>query len=123
MCLPDHPACLQLYFHHQHHPTLSWRQYDRSISSAMAFVVLNGFPGVGKLTIARSLGFALLFARPWVVRACSWLLPSDALPNTRVFHNHLFIDAVVALYDRNDPGFHPLRRALVGLCLTPCACT
>ncbi|KAK1727980.1 uncharacterized protein BDZ83DRAFT_717369 [Colletotrichum acutatum] len=46
------------------------------------FIYINGYPGVGKLTIANAV--------------------SKLIPRSRVFHNHLLIDPVAALLDRDD---------------------
>ncbi|OHE94567.1 hypothetical protein CORC01_10095 [Colletotrichum orchidophilum] len=46
------------------------------------FIYINGYPGVGKLTVANAL--------------------SNLIPRSRVFHNHLVIDPVAAMLDRDD---------------------
>ncbi|KAG7051901.1 Ribose 5-phosphate isomerase A [Colletotrichum scovillei] len=46
------------------------------------FIYINGYPGVGKLTVASAL--------------------SKLIPRSRVFHNHLVIDPVAAMLDRDD---------------------
>ncbi|KAK1535276.1 hypothetical protein CPAR01_08818 [Colletotrichum paranaense] len=46
------------------------------------FIYINGYPGVGKFTIASAL--------------------SKLIPRSRVFHNHLVIDPVAAMLDRDD---------------------
>ncbi|KAK1637320.1 hypothetical protein BDP81DRAFT_393992 [Colletotrichum phormii] len=46
------------------------------------FIYINGYPGVGKPTIANAL--------------------SKLIPGSRVFHNHLVIDHVAAMLDRDD---------------------
>lgn len=55
-------------------------------------IVVNGFPGVGKLTILREL---------------QKRLPADT---TRLLDNHLLIDPVAALYPDRGPEHHELRR-------------
>ncbi|ORX39084.1 hypothetical protein BD324DRAFT_310050 [Kockovaella imperatae] len=57
-----------------------------------AFILLNGFPGVGKLTIAKEL--------------------AALLPDARVFSNHLLIDTAAALYNRDEAFYRPLRKEL-----------
>ncbi|WVR09203.1 hypothetical protein IAU60_006265 [Kwoniella sp. DSM 27419] len=57
----------------------------------LVLVVLNGYPGVGKLAIGREL---------------AKLLPR------RIFSNHLLLDAASALSDRREAGFQHLRREL-----------
>ncbi|EXF77748.1 hypothetical protein CFIO01_03069 [Colletotrichum fioriniae PJ7] len=54
------------------------------------FVYINGYPGVGKLTIANAL--------------------SKLISRSRVFHNHLLIDPVAAMLDRdNTEAYNDLR--------------
>ncbi|OQD92824.1 hypothetical protein PENSOL_c037G02112 [Penicillium solitum] len=55
-------------------------------------VHLNGFPGVGKLTIA-----------------CSLLKP---LPSAKLVHNHLLINPADAVLHRTQPGYQTLRRGI-----------
>lgn len=81
----------------------------------LVLIVLNGYPGVGKLTIARELGWV------YTTRHCSGGASSQSktdpsrriLPRARVFSNHLLIDAAAALFHRDDPGFMPMRGELV----------
>ncbi|KAL9531945.1 hypothetical protein SMMN14_04021 [Sphaerulina musiva] len=56
------------------------------------FVYINGYPGVGKLSVAREL------------RAI--------LPNAKVFDNHSLIDATSSIYERGMPEYQPLRRQM-----------
>ena len=42
------------------------------------------------------------------------------MPDARIFSNHLLIDAVAALFERDEDAYKPLRRALVRL--VHCAC-
>ncbi|KAG5755256.1 hypothetical protein H9Q69_005509 [Fusarium xylarioides] len=56
------------------------------------FVYINGYPGIGKLTIAREL--------------------QQLLPDSKVYHNHLLIDPVEALVERSSPGYHEMRTGL-----------
>ncbi|KAI0141248.1 hypothetical protein GGR57DRAFT_487482 [Xylariaceae sp. FL1272] len=53
------------------------------------FIWINGYPGVGKLTVAREL--------------CTMLEKS------KVLDNHLLIDPVAAVFDREDPEYQPAR--------------
>ncbi|KAJ5174929.1 uncharacterized protein N7482_000806 [Penicillium canariense] len=55
-------------------------------------VHLNGFPGVGKLTIARFL--------------------LKLLPFAKLVHNHLLINPADAILHRTQPGYQTLRRAI-----------
>ncbi len=57
----------------------------------MKFVFLHGPPAVGKLTVAREL---------------------TALTGWRLFHNHLTVDLVLAVYDFGTPGFVALREQI-----------
>ncbi|KAF5685237.1 ribose 5-phosphate isomerase A [Fusarium circinatum] len=56
------------------------------------FVYINGFPGIGKLTIANEL--------------------QQLLPSSKVYHNHLFIDPIDALVERSSPSYHAMRTGL-----------
>ncbi|KAF5267024.1 hypothetical protein FOXYS1_2108, partial [Fusarium oxysporum] len=56
------------------------------------FVYINGFPGIGKLTIAKEL--------------------QQLLPDSKVYHNHLVIDPIDALVERLSPGYHEMRTGL-----------
>jgi len=62
------------------------------MNAAAMFVLINGYPGVGKLTVANEL--------------------AKLLPKAKVFNNHLLIDAAAALYERSDPEYPSLRKAL-----------
>lgn len=53
------------------------------------FIYINGYPGVGKFTVAREL--------------------QRILPNSKVYHNHLFIDPIAALVDRSSPEYNTIR--------------
>ncbi|KAK2003406.1 hypothetical protein LX36DRAFT_566226 [Colletotrichum falcatum] len=53
------------------------------------FIYINGFPGIGKLTIANEV--------------------CKLIPGGRVFHNHLVIDPVAAMLDRGSEGYDELR--------------
>ncbi len=57
----------------------------------MTFVFLSGPPAVGKLTVARELA---------------------ARTGYRLFHNHLTVDLVLAVYDFGTPGFIALREQI-----------
>ncbi|KAL9080471.1 MAG: hypothetical protein Q9157_000785 [Trypethelium eluteriae] len=56
-------------------------------------VVLNGYPGVGKAAVASAL--------------------QKLIPNSKCLDNHLLIDPVAALLEREDAGYRDLRKALV----------
>jgi hypothetical protein len=75
----------------------------------VACLYLNGYPGVGKLTISRE----LLSVTSIPVLNMTDEDPRKLIPNSRVFHNHLIIDPAGALFERDDPEYQPLRRALV----------
>ncbi|KAK2051146.1 hypothetical protein LY76DRAFT_420300 [Colletotrichum caudatum] len=53
------------------------------------FIYINGFPGVGKLTIAKDV--------------------RKLIQGSKVFHNHLVIDPVAAMLDRGSEGYDELR--------------
>lgn len=55
-------------------------------------VHINGWPGIGKLTIARQL--------------------TDLLPSARLVHNHLLINPADAVLNRTQPGYQMLRKAI-----------
>lgn len=59
----------------------------------LPLIHLNGFPGTGKLTIARALVELLN-------------------PCGRLVHNHLLINPADAVLHRTEPGYQDLRRAL-----------
>ncbi|RBA19099.1 hypothetical protein FPRO05_10028 [Fusarium proliferatum] len=56
------------------------------------FVYINGYPGIGKLTIAKEL--------------------QQLLPSSKIYHNHLLIDPIDALVERSSPGYHEMRTGL-----------
>ncbi|KAH7166796.1 hypothetical protein DER46DRAFT_659426 [Fusarium sp. MPI-SDFR-AT-0072] len=56
------------------------------------FIYINGYPGIGELTIAKEL--------------------QQLLPDSPVYHNHLFIDPIDALVERSSPGYHEMRTGL-----------
>ena len=66
---------------------MPWRQ-----SSSGKIIILNGFPGAGKLTI---------------LKRVYELLPAE---KTRLLDNHLLIDPVQAVYPDRSPEHHELRR-------------
>lgn len=56
----------------------------------MAFVYINGYPGVGKLTVAKEL--------------------TKLIPLSRVVDNHSLIDPVARKYERWMPQYYPMRK-------------
>ncbi|KAH0541782.1 hypothetical protein FGG08_003737 [Glutinoglossum americanum] len=54
------------------------------------FIYINGYPGVGKLTIAKLL--------------------SNRIENSKVVDNHLLIDPVASVFDRSMNEYQPLRK-------------
>ncbi|KAL2756389.1 hypothetical protein ACRALDRAFT_1070554 [Sodiomyces alcalophilus JCM 7366] len=65
---------------------------DKTRSSMPPFVYINGYPGVGKLTIAKEL--------------------CKLLPKAKVVSNHLLIDPAAAIFDRSAEEYQPLRQVL-----------
>lgn len=61
------------------------------------FVYINGYPGVGKLTVAREL--------------------ERLLPKSKVYDNHLLIDPIAQLADRSSPEYDMIRTSLRRLIL------
>lgn len=74
---------------------------------AMPIIHLNGFPGTGKLTIARKLveklnrDFEKQHAPGSVKHA-----------RAKLVHNHLLIDPAGAVLERSQPGYNELRTAI-----------
>ncbi|KAK5991830.1 hypothetical protein PT974_05216 [Cladobotryum mycophilum] len=56
------------------------------------FIYINGYPGVGKLTVAKEL--------------------CRLLPKAKVVDNHLLIDPAAAVFDRTAEEYQPLRQVL-----------
>lgn len=56
----------------------------------MAFVYINGYPGVGKLTVAKEL--------------------RKLIPSSKVVDNHSLIDPVAKKYERWMPEYYPMRK-------------
>lgn len=56
------------------------------------YIYINGFPGVGKLTVAKEL--------------------EKLIPDSKVYHNHLLIDPIAALVDRSSPHYRAMRTSL-----------
>ncbi|KAK6334264.1 hypothetical protein TWF730_003478 [Orbilia blumenaviensis] len=54
-------------------------------------IFINGYPGTGKLTVAKEL--------------------QKIMPNSRVFDHHLLIDAARATFNQSDPEYQILRKA------------
>jgi hypothetical protein len=73
----------------------------------MPIIHLNGFPGTGKLTIARKLVEKLN-------REYEQQDPSQSANHTRakLVHNHLLIDPAGAVLERSQPGYNELRTAI-----------
>jgi len=61
------------------------------------WIYINGYPGVGKLTVAHALARAL----------------ESRSRSARVYHNHLLIDPVGAIVERDAPEYRALRSELV----------
>lgn len=57
------------------------------------WLYINGFPGVGKLTVAKEL--------------------QKLVPNSKVYHNHLFIDPIAAVVDRSSPHYNAMRSVIL----------
>ncbi|EQL01603.1 hypothetical protein G6O67_006620 [Ophiocordyceps sinensis] len=64
----------------------------------LPLIHLNGFPGTGKLTIARALQELLRY---------------------RLVHNHLLINPADAVLRRTEPGYQDLRRGIRGAVFSP----
>jgi tRNA uridine 5-carbamoylmethylation protein Kti12 len=62
-----------------------------------SFIYLNGYPGVRKLTVAKEL--------------------SKLISSSKVSQNHLLIDPVAAIFDRDMEEYQPLRKLLCRECL------
>jgi hypothetical protein len=60
-----------------------------SFTAMPSYIYINGYPGIGKLTIAKEL--------------------EKLVPNSKVYHNHLFIDPVAPLVDRDSPHYQDIR--------------
>lgn len=73
----------------------------------MRIIHLSGFPGTGKLTIARKL-VEKLNARP--LKHTSTEATDHA--NASLMHNHLLIDPANATLSRTQPGYQKLRKAI-----------
>ncbi|KAH8883527.1 hypothetical protein GQ53DRAFT_429979 [Thozetella sp. PMI_491] len=56
------------------------------------YIYINGFPGVGKLTIAKEL--------------------ESLIPDSKIYHNHLIIDPIAPLISRNSPDYVSIRTGL-----------
>ncbi|GAB7322481.1 hypothetical protein MBLNU13_g03418t1 [Cladosporium sp. NU13] len=74
---------------------------------ALPIIHLNGFPGTGKLTIARKLVEKLN-------REYEQQHPSQSANHIRakLVHNHLLIDPAGAVLERSQPGYNELRTAI-----------
>lgn len=76
-------------------------------SGAMPIIHLNGFPGTGKLTIARKLVEKLNAGPPKHTST-----EATGYANARLVHNHLLIDPANAILSRTQPGYQQLRKAI-----------
>ncbi|KAF5970483.1 hypothetical protein FBULB1_9680 [Fusarium bulbicola] len=74
------------------HPQASCQTLRPANRNMPCFVYINGYPGIGKLTIANEL--------------------QQLLPDSKVYHNHLLIDPIDALVERSSPGYHEMRTGL-----------
>ncbi|KAI0388383.1 hypothetical protein F5Y17DRAFT_222191 [Xylariaceae sp. FL0594] len=68
------------------------RQMDETHLVRPPFIYINGYPGVGKLSVAKEL--------------------CKLLPRAKVVSNHLLIDPAAAIFDRTAEEYQPLRQAL-----------
>lgn len=77
----------------------------------MAFVYINGYPGIGKLTVANE----LTHVRPSVLAAIfvRLTLVRKIVPSSEVIGNHSLIDPVARKYERWMPEYYPMRKAVV----------
>ncbi|KAL0944554.1 uncharacterized protein CTRU02_202441 [Colletotrichum truncatum] len=66
---------------------------DKSGSRPLPIIYINGFPGTGKLTIAQ-------------------IISGDSSRMLKLVHNHLLINPVEAVLQREQPGYHTLRRRI-----------
>ncbi|KAK6358854.1 hypothetical protein TWF696_000034 [Orbilia brochopaga] len=64
---------------------------DKSSGNIGRTIFINGYPGTGKLTVAREL--------------------QKILPSSKVFDHHLLIDAARATFSQTDPEYQILRKA------------
>lgn len=74
------------------------------------FVYINGYPGVGKLTVAHALKLVALLC-PLANHGSSVF--RAILENTKVFDNHKLIDVTAAIFERDMPEYRPHRQQLV----------
>jgi hypothetical protein len=84
---------LKIYFVPPRTTVLTTKNASMSEVLPPVFIYINGYPGVGKLTIAREL---------------LTLLPQPA----RLVDNHLLIDPVAALLERGSDEYQALRKAV-----------
>ncbi|KAF6823854.1 hypothetical protein CPLU01_11163 [Colletotrichum plurivorum] len=56
------------------------------------YIYINGYPGIGKLTIAKEL--------------------QSRLQHSKIYHNHLMIDPIAPIVDRTSPDYHAIRTGL-----------
>lgn len=62
-------------------------------ATIMTFIYINGYPGVGKLTVAEEL--------------------KNIIPLSEVIDNHSLIDPVAREYERWMPEYYPMRKKVV----------
>lgn len=79
----------------------------------MPIIHLNGFPGTGKLTIARKL-VEILNIRPTRHESTQ----DEDHVYARLVHNHLLIDPANATLSRTQPGYQQLRKRIRGVIFT-----
>ncbi|KAF6804264.1 hypothetical protein CSOJ01_10295 [Colletotrichum sojae] len=56
------------------------------------YIYINGYPGIGKLTIAKEL--------------------QSRLQHSKIYHNHLMIDPIAPIVDRTSPNYQAIRTSL-----------
>ena len=71
-------------------------------SKPLPIIHINGFPGTGKLTIAREV----------VTILQNYFAASGSQDQVKLVHNHLLINPADAVLHRTQPGYQKLRKAL-----------
>lgn len=83
------------------------------------FIYINGFPGVGKLSVARELQLSLFPSLTFRVEnktanlVC--FIRRNLIARSRLIDNHLLIDPCAAVFERDMPEYRPLRNSIVSL--------